>query len=96
MILVRSLAFTDLLSLELMKSSMISNVCPGAVCDLSYSERKCKKTNVSLPSKTMKFRPPHVLELLNGFYLLTNCDLQAIPEDEEVIIPIISQLYCRS
>ena len=94
MILVRSLAFTDLLSLELMESKALNNASPGSICDFRLSVRKSKRSKTQY--SPIEFRPPHVLELPNGYYLLTSCDLKAIPEEEAVAIPINSQLYCRS
>jgi hypothetical protein len=39
-------------------------------------------------------RPPHVLDLLNGCYLLTDCGLYVIPENEEVSVSLSCQTYC--
>lgn len=39
-------------------------------------------------------RSPHSLELINGYYLLTDCDLYVIPEDDEFVIGLSSRTYC--
>lgn len=95
MMLVRSLTFMDLLSLELMKTSTNSD-SPTTPGSSETKSKETKKINNEPFLKILRFRPPHVLELPDGFYLLTSCDLHVIPEEEEAAIPICSQMYCRT
>ena len=39
-------------------------------------------------------RSPHSLELIAGYYLLTDCELYDIPEEKELIIALSSRTYC--
>jgi hypothetical protein len=83
----------DLLSLELMKSSTKSDLSTGSA-DISTSSGKKIKRAHNHRLKIVAIRSPHVLELQDGFYMLTNCDLYTIPENDELAIPLSSQMYC--
>ena len=94
--LVRPLSFMDLLSLELIKGSKKSDSPTVSVDNVNSSGKKIKKSNPQYCLKIVKCRSPHLLEVQDGYYLLTHCDLHTIPEDKEVSIPISSQLYCST
>ena len=90
--LLRSLAFMDLLSLELPRVSTKVDRSIASNHNIHSNGVTRKKIKKQLSAKIVQVRLPHVLELTDGKYLLTSCELHTIHEDEVVLLPIRSLL----